>query len=106
MTTVIRLVAAAAVSIAASLPALAEETKAASDAPPIPTLHCEFKLSTPALATALARPGRTSPACRSHSRQQKIGVALQPGINLGPAKGPGFLLCVAWFSGVLLSVAF
>ena len=56
MTTVIRLVAAATVSTAASLPALAEETKAASDAPPIPTLHCEFKLSTPALATALARP--------------------------------------------------
>ena len=43
MTTIIRLVAAAAVSIAASLPALAEETKAAPDAPPIPTLHCEFK---------------------------------------------------------------
>jgi hypothetical protein len=43
MTKIIRLVAAAAVSIAASLPALAEETKAATEAQPIPTLHCEFK---------------------------------------------------------------
>jgi hypothetical protein len=43
MTTIIKLVAAAAVSVAASLPALAEETKAAPDAQPIPTLHCEFK---------------------------------------------------------------
>ena len=43
MTTIIRLVAAAVVSFAASLPALAEEGKAASEGQPIPTLHCEFK---------------------------------------------------------------
>ena len=43
MTTILRLVAAAAFSIAASLPALAEETKAAPEPTPIPTLHCEFK---------------------------------------------------------------
>ena len=43
MTKIIRLVAAAVVSFAASLPALAEEGKAASEAQPIPTLHCEFK---------------------------------------------------------------
>lgn len=43
MTTIIRLVAAAAMSIAASLPALAEEEKETADAQPIATLHCEFK---------------------------------------------------------------
>jgi hypothetical protein len=43
MTTCVRLIAAAAVSIAASLPALAEEAKTDSEAQPIPTLHCEFK---------------------------------------------------------------
>jgi hypothetical protein len=43
MTTMFRLVAAAAVSIAASLPARAEEQKAAAEAQPIPTLRCEFK---------------------------------------------------------------
>ena len=43
MTTILRLAAAAAVSIAASLPAIAEETKAATEAQPIPTLRCEFK---------------------------------------------------------------
>ncbi len=43
MTTSIRLVAAAVISIAANLPAFAEEDKAASEEQPIPTLHCEFK---------------------------------------------------------------
>ena len=43
MTTMFKLVATAAVSIAAGLPALAEETKAATEAQPIPTLRCEFK---------------------------------------------------------------
>src|SRR5262245_10290857 len=43
MTTMFRRVAAAAVLLAASLPAFAEEQKAATEAQPIPTLHCEFK---------------------------------------------------------------
>jgi hypothetical protein len=43
MTAIIRLVAAAAISIAASLPAVAEETKDDSASQPIPTLRCEFK---------------------------------------------------------------
>lgn len=43
MTTIKRLVAAAAVSIAVSVPAFAEEEKAAPEAQPIPKLRCEFK---------------------------------------------------------------
>ncbi len=43
MTAIIRLVAGAAISIAASLPAVAEEKKDDSASQPIPTLRCEFK---------------------------------------------------------------
>lgn len=43
MTSIMRLVAAAALSIAASVPAFAEEEKAAPEAQPIPKLRCEFK---------------------------------------------------------------
>ena len=43
MTTKFRLVAAAAVLLAASVPAFAEEQRPAPEAQPIPTLHCEFK---------------------------------------------------------------
>ncbi len=42
MTTMIRLIAAVVASLAASLPAQADETKAAPQAQPIPTMHCEF----------------------------------------------------------------
>ena len=45
MNTICRLLAAAAVSIVASLPAIAETAtdKPAATATPIPTLHCDFK---------------------------------------------------------------
>lgn len=58
MTTRIRLVAAAALSLAASLPALAEETKAASEAQPIPTLHCEFKSVSACSTDGTCKPGK------------------------------------------------
>jgi hypothetical protein len=57
MTKIIRVVAAAAVSIAASLPALAEETKAATEAQPIPTLHCEFKTANVCSTDGTCKPG-------------------------------------------------
>jgi hypothetical protein len=55
MTTIIRLVAAATVSLAASLPALAEETKTAQ---PIPTLHCEFKAVSACSTDGACKPGK------------------------------------------------
>jgi hypothetical protein len=43
MTTMFRRVAAAAVLLAASLPAFAEGAEGGAQPQPIPTLHCEFK---------------------------------------------------------------
>jgi hypothetical protein len=57
MTTCVRLIAAAAVSIAASLPVLAEEAKTDSEAQPIPTLHCEFKAVNACTADGTCKAG-------------------------------------------------
>jgi hypothetical protein len=55
MTAFIRLAAAAALSLA-SLPALAEEAKPASQ--PIPTLHCEFKAVSSCSTDGTCKPGK------------------------------------------------
>ena len=58
MTTLIRMAAAAAVTIVASLPAFAEEEKADSAAQPIPTLHCEFKAVNACSADGTCKAGK------------------------------------------------
>ncbi len=60
MTIICKLLAVAAISIAASLPALAETPtdKPAAAATPIPTLHCDFKTVSACAPDGTCKPGK------------------------------------------------
>jgi hypothetical protein len=58
MTVTCRLLAVAAVSIAATLPALAETPTDKPAATPIPTLHCDFKAVSACAPDGTCKPGK------------------------------------------------